>query len=1028
MLAAFYASVLPGVGHHALFTLGNKQHTWADSTEQLARKTELLHSQQGVYYATASFEEPTNRTQANVLALRSLRLDIDAGAKKFSAHPDGTYPTQHDALVALVAFSKAASLAPSYIVSSGEGLHVYYCLDADTPPEVWSPLAARLGALCDELGLKADKSVTTDTARVLRPLGTLHPNGSRVAALKATGKVYSVSELTDKLGVPPESDDVFANAPKYDMSVNADVVRSIEGPLKSVVKIVAACGAMREVKNAGGNVPEPYWRAMLGICKFTVEGLDMAHEMSSGYEGYDADATEKKFNAWSTGPTSCSEFSKHTEACVTCPHAGKIKSPVQLGYMNDEQVAQLPVEKQPKEPEPVPAPGMPWDGFLPARFQVTGKPGAYTLQYTMKVVKEDDNGSPVTSNVIVPVTHDIFWLGHWAEAGDSKDLAQVSVHAYSGGRVVSYLMDQSLAAGQFDLLKWLAGKGIHRSTDKKAGQAMSDYVTHQLQRIKALSRRPKISGRFGLRIDDTGDLVCAHGNHVIRGDGTIQEAMLSEELMGHASSFAVPLPPSPTGEWGANVFKDHINPLALEYTEYMNKFYGVPGLEKYQLAAMLGLSSPFMSFVTGSYTEGLELPPNALSVSLYSKGSGLGKTALLQAVMLAFGHPDRLTTVANKAGSTDIGRLERLSVSGTMPTTMDEMGNTSEQSITNMISAVANGKGRVRAGQSGGFASGKSWALINLITTNRSQREMISAGQTDDSPAIQYRLLELDVQGVNFNSTDRDAYLDAWADVQTRTKGALGAVIHRAACQLGHVKLNRALTTAVKKADKFLQAEQGARFQYRALGALIFLHNLLTALRMPLFDLAVLMQEFKNAYNSGADYIVENSLPSDGATLMARMLGELKPHTLITEKETNRAIDRTVFDVALNARMSERIDVRHIVSGGYSYVSVKAVHDWCIENKTSERDMITHCKAHNILVAPRLQEPGQYTQQIDLWKGTREANAARTRAYKVNTRLLCSASGGAWDTGLPGGNVVAMKPAPPPPVPPVDSQLPNTSS
>lgn len=55
-----------------------------------------------------------------------------------------------------------------------------------TQPAAWAALAKGLAALCVERGFKADPSVTTDTARVLRPLGSLHPNGSRVAILKST--------------------------------------------------------------------------------------------------------------------------------------------------------------------------------------------------------------------------------------------------------------------------------------------------------------------------------------------------------------------------------------------------------------------------------------------------------------------------------------------------------------------------------------------------------------------------------------------------------------------------------------------------------------------------------------------------------------------------------------------------------------------------------------------------------------------------------------------------------------------------
>ncbi len=1002
MPETFFEAVLPRSGHYAVFTLGNKRHHWADSLAQLERQLALHWKEQGTYFATASFSEPTQRTQANVLALRSLRLDIDAGEKKHAANPEGTYPTQQAAIKALIDFTGATGLAPSFIVSSGEGLHVYYALDEDLPPARWVPLAKRLAALCAAHELRVDPTVTTDTARILRPPGFLHPNGTRVEVLKSTGRVHSAANLDALLpgAGEPDEDDPFAGAEGRfgagHQAINEDVTRIVEGPPKSIHKVVERCGAVRVAAAAGGDVPEPYWRAMLGIVKFTVEGVEMAHELSRGYDGYDPSETEKKFNAWAAGPTSCAEFSKHSVECASCPHNGKIKSPIQLGVLTDQQVAELPPELQPKEPAPVVATGLPWDGVMPPRFSVIAGPGPgqYTLQYIMKITKDNGDGTTSTTNMVVPVTHDIFWFEHWSEALDSKDKAQVSVHVYKHGKVRSFLMDQGMAAGQFDLLKWLAEKSVHATPDKKAGQAMIDYAKLQLQRIHALMSRPKINGRFGLRIAENGDLTCAHGAHLIMPDGRIEEALLSDELAASAHCFALPLPPSETGEWGADVWKT-ITPRAAEYAAYMRSQYGSADLAPYQLAVMLGLASPLMAFVTGSYTQGVDLPPNALSVSLYSRGSGLGKTALVAAIMLAYGHPERLVQEANKAGSTDIARLERLSVWGTFPTSMDEMGQTSESSITNMISAVANAKGKARAKQGGGFTVTKSWALINLITTNRSQREMISAGKTDESSAIQYRLLELDVEGVEFTREAREAYADAWAKVQATTKGAMGAVIARALCRLGAARLNEEMLKAVKEADRYLQADQGARFQYRALGAVLFLQKVLTALKLDMFDTDTLKAAFKRAYESGVEYIADTAIPDDPAIRVGMMLNDLKPKTLITANETDRRVDKTAVDMPLNSRVPDAVEARHVVGLGITYLTATAFADWCTLNKVDARRLIKECRERDIL-EPFGTNTQVYVKQHDLFRGTREAGTAWPRCYRINTRRLVGQHGGSW--------------------------------
>jgi putative DNA primase/helicase len=333
-LFSFYRAVLPEDGRFCLFLLPEARHEWVNSIDQLVNLTEKFQDRTGVYFGTAAFQTTDNRKQANVLALRSLRLDIDAGPDKLAKHGiDEVYATQRDALQDSVRFFKATGLAPSYIVSSGAGLHIYFCLDQDVTPEQWLPMAKALSFRGVQNDFKIDVSVTEDTARILRPVGAIHHFGSagsadegdvRVKVIKATGKVYSYDELASLLGA-------VAPARQYDMSINADVLFDEHAPTASAFKIAEHCGALRQVANTGGDVPEPYWRAMLGLVKHTVEADDAAHEWSQGYDGYDPEATARKLAGWATGPTTCAEFAKHTKACAACTFQGKIKSPIMLG-------------------------------------------------------------------------------------------------------------------------------------------------------------------------------------------------------------------------------------------------------------------------------------------------------------------------------------------------------------------------------------------------------------------------------------------------------------------------------------------------------------------------------------------------------------------------------------------------------------------------------------------------------------------------------------------------------------------------
>lgn len=1023
MLKSFYDAVLPRSGSYALFLLDSKSHVWAPSIDSLLDHTEARAGHQGVYFATASYLKPDHRTQANVSLLRALRLDIDAGAKKYAKNPNGTYPTQQDALKDFISVSKDLKLAPSYIISSGEGLHIYYCFDEDLEPARWLPLASQLGKVCREHNLKVDGTVTTDTARILRPPGSLHNNGQRVSVLKATGKVYSPAEMAALLG---DSTELIVPTRVYDLSVNEDVVSTV-GPAKSLHKIIAHCPAMAEIAAVRGDVPEPHWRAMLGVVKFTVEGLDGAHEMSSGHDDYDPIETEKKFAAWATGPTSCKEFSRHTKACATCQYNGKIKSPVMLGLLTPEQTEELPSELQPPAPTPVvQAPtGDPWDGCLPPGCSVYPEKytGRMALHGMIEIDKTTETGDVVKVTVSVPITYTIFWLTHWSETSFDGDKAQVVVRYWAvggggeAGTVKEFMLDQSLIAAPFELLKKLAENTIHLTSHKKAQVALTENLKAQLLRIQTLARRPKVPDRMGMRILPTGQLVCVHGRHVIYPDGRIMEALLGEMASPGADEFCISsMPPSDTGEWGSDVWDDYIRPAARMHADFLATHFGMPGVGKLRLAIMLGLSSPLMPFVEGSYSHGATLPPNGLSVALYSRDSARGKSAAVKAVMLAFGPVGRLVKGSDKDSATDAGRTAKLSRYGSMPHCMDEAGGMTEAAAAQVISAVANGESKTRGTQKGSSWTAPPWSLINMITTNRSQRDMIATARAE-SNAIQARLLELDVNAYpDFGPEAVARFKDDWAALQGSAQGALGAVLQYAAVRKGVADINTLVSRCVNKAAELLGGRQDARFQYMGLGALLATSILLEEEGLVVFDLKELVREFKSAHDAGAEFVRNNLLPTDGCALLQMALHDMMSRTLITEKETNRNVDRGSYDILLNQRVPESPVARHIISKGWTYLSVNALRTWCTEHKITDRDVLVNAQDGGALVLWDTAYPTVWVRQKDLYTGTKESSVSFTRCYKVDTHRLYALTGGA-DESLP-ANVLSFPTKPTPSAPP----------
>lgn len=1002
MLETFFGDVLPPSGNYALWTKQDKRNHWFASLEELAAAADKFAQAgtTGLYFSNASFNDTAvangqkdSRTDANALAKKAFYLDLDAGAAKIAKHgTDKVYATQKDALADAVRFFKATDLLPTHLLSSGEGLHVYWALDEATAPEAWFSVAQRLSRLVRQLGLKEDTACTTDTVRLLRSPGALHENGKVVQPLAKRGPTYTLEQFNDILAnLLDDSIELDTPPPRRErLSINAEVL--VQGPPKSVKKIVVQCGALADVIRARGDVEEPYWRAMLGIVKHTVEGDHAAHAFSSGHPSYDRRETQAKLDAWTTGPTSCAEFSKYSLKCGSCGHQGKIRSPIMLGFMNDAEVQELPEEQKPEAVKPPPPAGKPWDGHIPPGFKVEERLGVDTLVYSLPVQKKDpETDEYITIYVQVPFTSDIFWFGQWSDAEDTQDTAQLFMHKLSNGgdRVHVYTMDQTLIANQQKFREFLAGKSIIVGSHEKAQKAMEEYGKAQVQMVKAIRDMPKVTKRFGLYITPEGKLCAAQGEFVIDGSGGIRRAILGPELRELAKNIIVPIPEGQM-HWDASVWDEHILPKARRHVEFLKKHYAKPGLEKFQLACMMMLSSPLMAFVTGEYVRGRALPPNGLSVSLYSQDGGRGKTTLMRAASLAYGVPQGITTDRNSNTSTDMARITRMALMGTLPIGMDEMGDTAASSIAGLISAVANGTSKERVTKDGGLSLGTTWSLMAVLATNKSARDMIAAAH-NESNAIQFRLLELDVDKVaEFDQDAVDEYRADWAGVAD-CAGALGAVIHRSLCELGVEAVNRLVVGAVSKAARRIESKQTDRFQYRGLGAAMAIHALLRQQGLEIFDLETIINEFKTAHELGSSYALEHSMPSDGLELLYLALHDLTPHTVVTQKETRRTKHITAYDEPL-VQIPREIHARHIVDSRITYVETTALRKWCADKGTSFSKIISAAKGKGVLSNVYSSREGK-ASAFNLLKGMRGSTESSVSCYAFDIGRLALETG-----------------------------------
>lgn len=1009
-LEEFYRAVLPRWGTYALFIRGTKRHVWASTIDELVAATNDRIRQHDVYFATASYAAPGDayhgRTQDNVAHLRALRLDIDAGAKKFAAGKT-PYETQRDALKALRDFIEAVPLKPGYILSSGEGLHVYYLLQDEVTPDAWLPLARQLKQACAAHNLDVDSTVTEDTARVLRPPGTTHGESGKAVTILARSRVaYTVEQVTDLLptAAQPALPVGVDLARKYDTSVNDDVLTAL--PPSSVEKILPLCSAVRFAKEHPEQVAEPMWRATIGLIKHTVEGVEAAHEFSRGHPEYDADATQQKFDRWMTGPATCNEFAKNHKGCATCKYRGKISSPIGLGRMTPTEIDAVPQAKEQFEaaveritPQTVPektqdekgvSVEQPWAGHLPPdtkdrHWLVVG--GANTPQLACRVPQTivSDTGEKVQMMVVVPVSS-LFWFDHWSDVNGEEQASAGFCRCQANGAVLRKQFQQGAAGNAMTMRTWLASAAVHIHPQKQSESLLMEYTRSALENLKNRVQRPKITTRFGLRIEPDGSLVCAHGRHIIYPDGSVREAAVAGSMRALATAYAIPgLPSNSSGEWDRTCWPE-VKRRALLHVNLLRDMYRPEGFEVYQLAIMLGLASPLMAFVTNEFKHGEALPPNGLTVSLYSRASGRGKTTAIKAAMMAYGNPDELVRDGNKEGTTALGRIARLTVAGGMPVSFDEMGHVNEHELMSLVSAVANGAGRDRSGQGGQVLSSTKWALISLMSGNRSQRDMIAVAQ-EESPAVQMRLLELDISNVpNLEPQQMREFEQRFGDVKAESMGALGALIHLAICRAGAPAMNQMVSDYVAQAADLVGSDQGARFQWRALGAVLACQKILEKAGLAPFDTNVLINAFLTAYRSATEYVAKVASSSGPADLLQQFLADQMEFTVATA--TMRGHGTGNRDLLLSPRIPSKVYVRYVRDMRRVYFNAQAFRDWAFAHKVSPLEILAAARRGGMLVNMGGTDMGGYRARKDLLAGLDMEGITRVQVYGVNLDLL----------------------------------------
>lgn len=662
-----------------------------------------------IYMALGAFKRGSDgvisRKAANCTYLRSLWLDIDAGKVKYHKHGDEVYKTRDDAYTATLDFIEAANMPiPTYIVGSGEGLHVYWAFTADVDVTAWRQAAKLLSSAAKQLGYKVDPARTTDAASIMRLPGTVHSESGNTVEILYAGDTVEFQTIVSALSAyatvqEPKVFDWMADAPAFAAEETGGGIMADASAPKKFAKIIAleseeraGCAQLYHIYKNQNSIQEPLWRAGLSIAAHCDDSAEWIHKISDQYENYIPDEAETKARACK-GPYTCDTFEQlRPEGCAGCPHKARgIKSPIVLG-LNPDNVPVSVVNVNPRTAleEVIVIPAYPAPFFR--------KPtGGVWAKVRQRVVSPD--GVPYETEVEKCVwKYDFYVTERVAEVATQKYWCRH--HSPQDGVIEFELSSDDVAIGGESLWKSLYGFGLPVQDDMR--KLMSKYLQSSVKhRVETAKARDAVHS-MGWTDDDTFIL----GDKEYTSSGVRAAPVSSSKIAKMFSTGTQYVAPSSDP---AEALQEWCDLLREAYpNEHKSALAG-----QYLICAAIG--APLCSrFALDDQRSGL--------INFYSDGTGHGKTTATAIASRVFGLPNTFTIKGRSQGATINAFFEMLGYAQSVPLIRDEITEMTTDELSDIVYALVNGKTKIRLqGQHNDIREGeKQWGTYVFSTSNKS--------------------------------------------------------------------------------------------------------------------------------------------------------------------------------------------------------------------------------------------------------------------------------------------------------------------
>lgn len=643
------------------------------------------------------------RTQANSLAAKCFFFDIDVGAA------EGKYASQDEAATALIAFCKVTKLPRPLVTSSGGGLHVYWLVSDMLLSGDWRVHAAKLRQLARHYGLKADPSRTTDTASVLRVVGTFNMkdrfNPREVKALMLANPTPTglfTKALDDALivaGLEAKAPLVFT-APGADTLLGSNTELEYDGPPVAIAAVLSACAQIRRVALLGGNVPEPEWYQALNVVRFVEDGAKLVHKLSSKHPTYNASETDAKvaqLEAKGIKPSSCMKIAEVAgdELCEGCPFAGKVKNPLMAARFKDS--APRPVVQTLVGAVVI-------DTVIPA----PPKPFTRMKGGGISVCAVNKDGDEVHTIIYDYDLHPMRRLANTA----SETEQQVWRVELPLGETKEFTLD---ADALYDTRKFIHGITNQGLYPHKANLPyLQEYMVAYITELQRLTNADAQCNHLGWTAEQATFIL---PDKILQRDGSAKGASLSA---GAARSSAYV----------------HRRGDAARQIELM-RFFEHPLYTANQFMILASLAAPIF-IATGHH-----------GVIVNASGdAGASKSTTLYTGASLWGQPELYPINGTNNGATVRGRNERITVLANLPICVDEITHMPIRDAVDLAMSITQPGHRIRLDTSGTerSATGSYKATIMLSTANNSLHSLLS---TDNSAGTAGSMRVFEIRFVN---------------------------------------------------------------------------------------------------------------------------------------------------------------------------------------------------------------------------------------------------------------------------------------